>query len=175
MINYTKTGYHGTIYSSAQNILKEQQFKPSTRKNDWLGTGAYFFAYRIHAEQWIQHKRYRSQKTAILAAEMVYTNNQMLDLDDPRMLDLMNKLVEKAVDKLNKSKTSGAIIDFNQKSPSERWCFSCNLYRKLNPDIGIIKYTFPESQKKCGASGFVANQCQICVSDNGIITKIWES
>lgn len=175
MIKETKIGYHGTTYSAAQKIISDQQFNPSTRSNDWLGTGVYFFAYKIHAEQWTQHRRYISQKTAILAAEMVYTDAQMLDLDDPQMLDLMNTVVEKSIAKTNASKVSGAIVDFTKKSRQERWCFACNLYRKLNPNIGIIKYTFPGSPRQQGTSGFVPNQCQLCVSDNKIITKVWES
>ena len=172
MIKNEIIGYHGTTYSAAKTILEEQQFRYSERTNDWLGTGAYFFLYKSHAERWITHKRFRSEKTAILAAKLEYTNDQMLDLDDPQTLEQVNQVIEAAINKVNISNVIGANVDFVHLNKQQKWCFVCNLYRYLNDDIGITKYTFPSV--RYGTSGFSENQCQICVSKNDIIADIQE-
>ena len=86
-------GYHGTTLSAAESILKDGYFKHSTRNNDWLGTGAYFFSYEDHAKQWIKHRRFRGKKTQILKATLGYTSEQMLDLDNPETRRQINHVV----------------------------------------------------------------------------------
>lgn len=53
----------------------------------------------------------------------------------------------------------------------EKWCFACNAYRALHPEIGIIVYTFDKG-KLYGNSNFKGDQRQIYVSHSPIITKI---
>ncbi len=38
-------GYHGCPRESAERILEEQLFLPSTKVYDWLGEGVYFWEY----------------------------------------------------------------------------------------------------------------------------------
>ena len=64
------TGYHGTTRTNAEKILQEQRFINSTKANEWLGDGVYFFAYRSDAEWWVKANRYKNQKTEILKAEL---------------------------------------------------------------------------------------------------------
>ncbi len=41
----TVIGYHGCSRRTAERLLSDQQFLPSTRSHDWLGVGAYFWEY----------------------------------------------------------------------------------------------------------------------------------
>jgi len=170
MIKNKTTGYHGTTYDAAQSILTEKRFRHSTRNNDWLGTGSYFFAYKAHAKYWVNNDNFASQKTAILEADLEYTRGQLLDLDDPDDLYRLNKTISKAIANAKTSKNPGPIVNFENLSEDRRWCFACNFFRKLNPSIGIIMYTFPTEY--CDISGFSKNQRQICVSFDSIIVNI---
>ncbi len=167
MSKYKTTGYHGTTQGISQTILSEQRFKESTRSNDWLGTGAYFFAYKQHAEQWTTHGRYNGMSTAVLEADLEYTQDQLLDLDDPQRLADVEEVVKEAI---SLSTSSNNPTTAHLKSEQEKWCFACNLFRSLYPKIGITIYTFP--QKVMPYSRLRINQRQICVSDPSIITGI---
>lgn len=167
MSKHKITGYHGTTQSSSQTILAEQQFKESTRSNDWLGTGAYFFAYKEHAQQWTSHSRYNGIPTTILEADLEYTQEQLLDLDDPQRLADVEEVVKEAI---SLSTSSDNPTTAHLKSEQETWCFACNLFRSLVPEIGITIYTF--SRKVMPYSRLRINQRQICVSDPSIITGI---
>ena len=91
------TGYHGTTRTNAEKILQEQRFINSTKANEWLGDGVYFFAYRSDAEWWVKANRYKNQKTEILKAELAYNEEQLLDLDNSQQLLDMEKFLQNYV------------------------------------------------------------------------------
>lgn len=173
MGNNTMVGYHGTTSCAAERILEEGCFKHSDRDNDWLGTGSYFFAHRIHAERWTEHSRYSGKETQVLEAVLAYTSEQLLDLDDPEVLEHVNQVVKAAIEKLNSSGEQGAVVNLNLLGKMQKWCTVCNIYRKLNTDIGITVYTF--SGRVTEVSGYRENQRQICVSDDSIVVSIQKS
>lgn len=164
-------GYHGTTRVNADNIIAEQHFNESNRDYEWLGTGVYFFAYRWHAEWWITHPRYNGKDTAILVADLQYTDDQHLDLDDPAILESVNKIVREAISIAKKSGKHLGNVDFSGQKYDRRWNFSCNLMREMNPKLGIITYTFDPGCRP-GVSGYTQNQKQICVSEHTIIRNI---
>lgn len=166
----TIKAYHGTTESNAAKILATKHFKPSTKRNEWLGAGVYFFAYKRHAQWWTEANRYAGKNTCILAATLAYTEEQLLDLDDPNQLEGLNTIVEQTVKKMNESH-SGVSVDFSQLTKQEKWNFSCNLVRKIHPKIGIIIYTFTPNYPP-GIAGYRQNQRQICVSHEAIIQGI---
>lgn len=173
MGNNTMVGYHGTTSCAAERILEEGRFRHSDRDNDWLGTGSYFFAHRIHAKRWTKHSRYFGKETQVLEATLEYAPEQLLDLDDPEVLGHVNQVVEVAIEKLNSSGEQGAIINLNLLSEKQKWCAVCNIYRKLNTDIGITVYTF--SGRVTEISGYRENQRQMCVTDDSIVVSIQKS
>lgn len=160
-------GYHGTTQLNAEQILKSNIFIESRKNNEWLGTGVYFFQYKNHAQWWISHNRFKGKDTRILKAKLEFEDSQLLDLDDPKKLEDLEAIVKHMVDIANSAgdDTSAKFTD------QQKWCFACNAYRALNPEIGIIIYTFHTS-KLYKNSNFKENQRQICVSHSPIITKI---
>ena len=171
MCKKSMLGYHGTTRVNAELIVAEQHIKASTRTNDWLGSGAYFFAYKDHAIWWISHKRYTCVQTRILSADLEYTDNQMLDLDDPGQLRALDDIVKAAIELSEEAGEATSAVLYTQK---EKWCFACNLIRRVNPEIGIIMYTFRDSgdRRIYKHSAFYGNQRQICVSNPSIVTNI---
>lgn len=171
MSDLNTIGYHGTTRAQALRMVNERFFPNSDRKNEWLGKGIYFFAYKEHASWWISHSRYVGQETAIVVADLRYTKEQLLDLDDPAQLQILDDIVREAVEFSDRSKDStGAEI----KTKQQNWCFACNLIKQLCPEIGIIMYTFRDSGKRSyyTYSRLTGNQKQICVSEHSIITNV---
>lgn len=162
MADNKMTAYHGTSFEAAANIRKEQHFHKSEEDDDWLGSGVYFFPYPGLARRWTKGKG------DVLAAVLEYDDRELLDLDDPDQLEAVNR----AMGKLMKTLTSqGRIRLVAVDKPQKRWCLSCNTYRDLHPEIGVISYTFPRNNPT-GPSGFSGNARQICVAKDELITNI---
>lgn len=158
--------YHGTSAAAAESIRKEQHFRESREEYEWLGWGAYFFEYERHAWRWIENQKLHPGE--VLAVQLEYNDRELLDLDDPAQLDAVNREMER-MNRVLKNRISVEPGEKHEKR--KRWCFSCNMYRKLHPEIGIISYTFPQKRRP-GQSGFAYNERQICVSKDEIITEI---
>lgn len=159
-------GYHGTSKTNAQLILRDGEFRFSNSDKEWLGKGVYFFQHSFHAKEWaVDHSGAPQNETAVLSALLSFDNNQILDLDDPAQLNLLNEFVCKCL-----SKGSGYIVgNLNTTDKWKKWCFECNLYRRFFTDIVVIAYTF---HKRINETGYCINQRQICVSDNSVISNI---
>lgn len=168
-MEYNRYGYHGTSQDIAKNILSKQDFVDSNRDNEWLGKGVYFFAYPAHARWWVTHNRYRDVPTEVLRASLTFSDNQLLDLDDPDTLNEVNAIVEAFVRRANE--TPKIAVDFSAMKPANKWNFACNLVRGLKPQIGIISYTFCSNSRR-GYAGYPETQKQYCVSDHSIIGQI---
>lgn len=159
--------YHGTSGAAAENIRCEQHFRESRKDNEWLGHGVYFFSYQRHAEFWIVNRGLK--QGTVLTVQLQFDNEALLDLDNPADLNALNQ----EMDRLNQIIEPHIRLDHLDKEDLWKlWCLGCNLYRKLHPEIGIISYTFPQSKKKTGISGFCSNERQLCVSKHEIIVEI---
>lgn len=162
-------GYHGTTQENAERILREKRFVDSNKDNEWLGRGVYFFAYPGDAAWWVSVGRLKDQETAIIKADLAYTEEQALDLDDHQQLEAMNKILCCYVKA--QSSRSGISVNISGAEHYKQLCWACNLIKKLEPRIGIIIYTFSQKQPYKYLP-FAANQKQICVSDHSIIKHI---
>lgn len=163
MAQNKKSVYHGTSFEAAANIRKERRFRPSEEDDDWLGSGVYFFRYRGHARSWTKGRG------DVVTATLEYDDRELLDLDDPDQWELLNQEIMGLMETMtSKSKIRPGVKNGKQI----RWCMSCNLYRKLHPEIGVISYTFPRRNPPPGPSGFPSNARQICVSKQQLITAI---
>lgn len=172
------TGYHGTSREAADQILESKIFNNSSRKYEWLGNGVYFFKYYDHAKKWITHDRFISHKTAILQALLTYSDDQLLDLDDPSAHELFEQVVKEMLEKTDFLDKPYGFVNGRPKSDKElqhRRCIACNYFRQIFPEIGIIMYTFPMSKRHTSCNLYPYNQCQICVYDRSIISDIKEA
>lgn len=162
MAQNKQTAYHGTSVAAAANIRKEQHFRESEKDNEWLGSGVYFFAHRVLAQRWTKGKG------DVLTVALEYDDRELLDLDDQEQLDALNQMMET----LNERLQDQIKIKPGDKAGDARfWCFSCNMYRDLHPEVGITSYTFSRDNP-IGPSRFPSNARQICVSNHRIITSI---
>lgn len=160
------TAYHGTSTAAAASIRREQHFRESKKDIEWLGSGVYFFRYKEHARRWIRNRGL--EPGDVLTATLEYEDEELLDLDDPAQLEMLNQ----AMENLYKVMRGKILIRPGEVHETwKRWCLSCNMYRKMKPKIGLISYTFPQKGRH-SASWFPGNERQICVSRHEIITKI---
>lgn len=170
-------GYHGTLEVRAESILNGGKFIHSSKKTEWLGSGVYFFKHKGYAIWWANEQVKHKPKTkkgeknlpAVLRADLVFTEDQLLDLDDPLQLDLMNEFIDEYI-----RLVPGYNNIWNRASDEERWCLACNLYRRINTKIKVICLTFhvstPKNRENTGK--FPKSQFQYCISDDSIINNI---
>lgn len=163
-------GYHGTLETKAKIILSQQKFYHSKNDNEWLGEGVYFFKYKKHAIWWANKKsREEKDEPSLLCADLIFTEYQLLDLDNPDHLqhlkDFMSEYFRKFPDFDN---------TWEKYSPCQRWCISCNLYKALYNDIKVICRTFGQFTPKDHSNGnaFSENKIQYCITDDDIIQNI---
>ena len=160
-------GYHGTTPENAELILEQKYFKPSRRKNEWLGDGVYFFVHKSWAEKWVGIKYNSTEKSTVLQVTLEYLNEQLIDLDDPNQYDELSELVIHFC-KIDKSVDD---VDFSNKSPEEQICFACNILKRLDKKICIMMYTFSKENSK-NYFPYPRNQKQVCVNNQSIIKSI---
>lgn len=165
--------YHGTTRSSAENILRTKKFHESTKETEWLGHGTYFFQYKAHAIRWADYEarkdRNVGQSPKVIAVDLAYSDDQVLDLDDPEDLSALDRFVREALSSIPDNFCANLEVDRKKKM-----CFSCNLFRKVHENIGITFYTFPRSFRNAEPNYcFQENQRQICVNNQDII--LWET
>lgn len=161
------TVYHGTTKASATLIKNQKQFQNSDKDTEWLGKGAYFFAYKTNADWWTSHKRFEHQKTCVLESILEYEKEEILDLDDQETLDKVNLLMKNVVESYQEIG-----MKMNRWSDEKCQCFVCNFIQKLMPMIKIRCYTFPVQQGKCVPFRFGKNQKQYCVVDQSVIKEV---
>lgn len=163
----TETVYHGTTKEAAENIVATQEIWDSQKNDEWLGTGAYFFSYLHHAHDWIR-KKYKS-KGLVVKAELEFDEENLLDLNDPE------QRIIAAIEVGELYRIAGREIraDFptERKELWRKWCFVCNAYRELHPEICVITYTFPQKTFS-PVLGFYDNEQQWCVSDHDLIKSL---
>lgn len=171
---HTLVGYHGTTSGSAETILSTKVFRDSTKKHDWLGKGVYFFAYKADAIAWaqrqVQKPKNAGQSASVLSSRLEFNNDQLLDLDDPAGLEAMHNVLKKIGHVVEKHISADCTT---QKGVAlwKQWYLNCEVYKRLNPNIGVIIYTF-RFPNIFAEEYFSRNQRQICVSDHSIIKSI---
>ena len=166
-------GYHGTTKNHAEAILRCGRFYDSTKDNEWLGHGVYFFEHKGYAVEWTKQDRFKYEIGHVLAADLIFDEIQLLDLDDPYDYAILEDVINKLLERYNNEGKSIVIKEKGLAEKSKQWCFACNAIRKLQPNIGIIIYTFQMYRPTDYARGFFQkNQRQICVSDHRIIHNI---
>lgn len=164
--------YHGTSYAHGTKILDEQEFLPSTKNNEWLGKGVYFFSDKRDAEWWARD-RYKRDETlknnpVVLSANLVYDEERFINLSDKAQ---MRRLVLEAKKMIRKIRLSGLGAPSNFETEEELMCLCCNLYKKKYK-IDLIAYNFPRLKRNDAGFPFVWYQEQYCATSNSIIHNI---
>ena len=164
-------GYHGTTLKNVERIMDEQRFVDSSKDNEWLGKGVYFFAYLNHAKWWVSVGRLKNIEAGILRATLEYSEEQLLDLDDPAQLERVEEAIKELIRSANDSNDDIGQVDLEGLTEKQKWNFVCNAFRQICPEIGITIYTFM-ANRRFETIGYQQTQRQICVSDHSIICGI---
>ena len=103
-------GYHGTLDIKANAIIEQNYFIPSSKDTEWLGKGVYFFAHKQHAIDWANREaskpRNIGKASCVLSVDLDYEPSDLLDLDDPEQLQMLNDFVSASMEKLKSSETA---------------------------------------------------------------------
>ena len=156
------TGYHGATAGCGIKIVSEQRFLPSTKPEEWLGIGVYFFEDSVgHAFNWcIKAREY--VEYCVLKAIIICENDRVLDLTKPEAFELFQmakREFKKAVLKKsrffkNKRIPDGVILD--------RLCYE--------RPIDLVRQAFVTPP--WGHGQIVPTQIQLCVKNPKCIGSI---
>lgn len=162
----TFEGYHGTLQAQFKSINREG-FHLSTKVNEWLGPGIYFFAEYENAVWWAQNqvrkasKNGKVQKPFVIRVAIRYKDDQYLDLDLHSDRQQYEQLVAKLELKLKEQKKK--IPTFN--SNAHRRCFYSKLLFR-STSVKILSCTLLTGYDDFGVP---YNRRQHCVAGNDYI------
>lgn len=155
-------GFHTTTAKNARQINLKSKFTPSTKSNEWLGEGVYFWLAYEDAMYWFEKSNTYINEMCIISVQLTLDKDKILDLDIP---DNMNILVDFANTYINEmSKISKKLPDF--KTTNEKRCFYCNLYKRKY-SLDAIIFTFSQEYNSVG---FAVKRKQVCVHNSKAIT-----
>lgn len=153
-------GYHGTNKKAADSIIKNQIFNKSTKKNEWLGEGVYFYELLEKAQWWSEKKH----SPTIIEATISVSEDKLLNLDKPSEEDKLAEFI-KFIDKSEKQ-----FIFSSDKT--ERRCQIITMYMQYI-DYNVVIGTFVSTNKKykneLDEIGYIRTERQICVHDTSCI------
>lgn len=167
IVMYREKGYHGTLNSRADKILKNG-FCASNKDKEWLGFGVYFFTNIEEAEIWScrEAKKVKNQgeAAAVISCEIVCEEEAFFDLDEDDKFSKLN--IEM------KSLLKGLAGRNSTKLTKDQFrCAACNMFA-LKYKIKVYAFTFPLlHHNECGFP-YVKEQRQICVRDLSSIKNI---
>lgn len=171
MPNTKMVGYHGTVDFRADSIIKNHKFRPSTKTNEWLGRGIYFFTDFFHAQEWANKQVNRPKNTkngkpapAILKVGLVFSSDEYLDLDDPVTYENFEKYIKHVLTRSSNA-PDPTCPDWDTASKYEKMCFCCNTFKRLHPEVSIIAYSFTFPPPKGSFVPFGPKQTQLCLSE----------
>jgi len=163
---YNYTGYHGTSQAKADKIV-ENRFVISTKPNEWLGTGIYFFGSdgeidgQVEARCWARHVKQYSRWAVIKAT-----------LRAEKVLDLVCNVAHKKLYDILQRKCYEAHI----RSGKDAATFSdYMIFNDIdeNYDFEIICAHTEGSKNKFTYNSYVVRrlQIQICVKNEMCIRE----
>ena len=161
-------GFHSTTQRYADMIKKTGKFKPSTKDNEWLGKGVYFWSEYIDALFWVERSYKEENEMCIITATISEDEKRILDLDVSENMKKLNDFATTFNEEIKEKKFS-----LNFKNEKEMRCFYCESFkRKYN--INVIIYSFPINGHN--KAGFDLRRKQICVDDaDSIFIKKYEN
>lgn len=161
---YKCTGYHGTDIKGAESILKSQTFIPSTKEEEWLGRGVYFFENdKRQAVDYIT-KAKRVQNYKIIKANL--ETSKLFDLIDTETMYGFCIVANAIKDRYKKLKTGKPRLLNNS--------VIIEIMYKTRP-FDMVRGVFPVPlRKEIARTNIAPYQIQVCVREKECITKIEE-
>ena len=165
-------GYHGTNQEYGNQIIREQKMHASTREDEWLGKGVYFFWDKNDAIWWCHKKHIES---AFLIHANIHCENVLDLVHDRECQEEFSKycqLVKDKSDRMTNGKTRRNYMSLAIKLLMKR------SHIKIEVSIG----NFPENRQfwnpieRLHEDKFpiLVGQVQICVYDEKCIASLGE-
>ena len=174
MYDINEIGYHGTSKPNAASILSDG-FLPSTKDNEWLGNGIYFFSSIETAMYWAD--RQYSNNSAVLQSNLCASREEHLNLSIPADFHKYYDFIQEYIKELKDQGAPLPVFKDKNGKVGERIerCFWCNLYARTH-SIKLISFIFPQIQSgnTFGIPNLLYNR-QICVFDQSAIRNIKEA
>ena len=89
-LNIEIKGYHGTTKSAANLIIKNSTFNKSSKVNEWLGHGVYFYELIEKAQWWSKNKN----EPVIIEAPISVQEDKLVNLDKPSEEDKFGSFIQ---------------------------------------------------------------------------------
>ena len=171
-IQFPVAGFHGTTWSSAEEILKDG-FRLSQNPYDWLGDGVYFFQDGLErAWEWaIEH---HGEEAVVIGAEILLVD--CLDMLDTTWTKIMTQIYDQF---LRKFKQAGLSLPL-QTSGSHRLDrevinYAVGVMADTGTNISCVRGAFAEGRPVYPDSAFYHHaHIQIAVRDiERSIKRVW--
>lgn len=162
MSNILLKGFHTTTSQNARKIKSNNEFKPSTKINEWLGEGIYFWLTYTDALYWFEKSYLFIDEMCIISVNLCLNEDKILDLDSSENMNILIDFVNAYNSEM--VKVSKKLPTF--KSMNEKRCFYCNLYKRKY-SLDAIIFTFSQEYNNVG---FAVKRKQICVHNAKAIT-----
>ena len=160
---YNEIGYHTTFVMYKESIIKNGFYK-STKENEWLGEGVYFWDNEVNALWW--KSKSKSFKKCIFICKLKCCISKYLDLDNEMgKFETFSHKYLKTISSDNGKKPCFKNADECRK-------FFCDAYCSKN-DICILAYTFDHDIVcRYGFKIGTVKRRQICVRDPACISIV---
>lgn len=171
-------GFHGTSFDKARQIIESEKFiLETTRKDHWLGQGAYFFYEDYEQAKLWAINRYSRKRFAIVEANLAAPREKILDLHTRAGVDYLYGFVEYLLkeegieirhDKFEASPEIACFV-FSLIPTEDKWLIlkSFSIASKKFESSGILEeLTFVHNGK---TNDFLLQSPQICVRNQKAI------
>lgn len=155
-------GYHATSIANAEKIEKKRLFVASTKGNEWLGAGVYFWAHEGDAIWWMEqlkkrkNKKYKENtilKCGLKSQEKYYRD---FSLRVPEDYIVFCKKLDEYI-----KESTGEHPTFEDEAQARN--FYCDLYKK-EFNLRVLACAF-NTVGKDSKFGFDDRRLQYCVSE----------
>ncbi|HDC6100216.1 TPA: hypothetical protein O8437_000915 [Staphylococcus aureus] len=158
-MNIEIKGYHGTTKSAANLIIKNSTFNKSSKVNEWLGHGVYFYELIEKAQWWSKNKN----EPVIIEAPISVQEDKLVNLDKPSEEDKFGSFIQSI------GKQGGFVFSSDKII---RRCQITTMYMQY-VEAKVIMATLPSTNKKYKEEfsriGYERTEKQICVHDTTCI------
>lgn len=165
-MNVELIGYHGTSKDKAKSITKMKLFNKSTKNNEWLGHGIYFYELFEKAEWWSKN-RYKNND-CVLESKIIVDKSHYCNLDIPEKEDELFNFIKELEE-------NGNYDYLFRGDTNKRRCDLFNLYSTYK-DIHVLGATLLSTNKKgkneLSNFGYQRTEKQYCVYNEDCIRDI---
>ncbi|QPT00137.1 hypothetical protein I6G41_03495 [Staphylococcus equorum] len=158
-MNIEILGYHGTTQKAANLIMENSSFNKSSKKNEWLGHGVYFYDLFEKAQWWCENKN----EPVIIETPISVQENKLVNLDKPSEEDKFGEFIRFM------ERQEGFVFDSNE---TIRRCQMMTVYMQYveaQVIIGTLLSTNKKYKNEFKRIGYARTEKQICVHDTACI------